>query len=98
MSAQLCVLYLESVPPALIGSISRWLVEVAAGLWVGRPSPKVREFLWGRVVEHAECGTAVLAVADNSELGAEIRIHGSHDRTLIDLDGLVLTARLPRPT
>jgi CRISPR-associated protein Cas2 len=78
--------------------MSRWLIETAAGLWVGRPSARIRDHLWDVITGHADTGTAVMITADDSETGADIRIHGSHDRVLVDLDGLTLTARLPHTT
>jgi CRISPR-associated protein Cas2 len=89
----MCVLRVEAIPPALRGNVSRWMVEVAAGVWVGRPSARVREGIWNRIKAHADSGSAVLIVADGSELGAAMRVHGDPHRILLDFDGIDLPAR-----
>ncbi len=40
------VLVLERVPPSLRGELTRWLLELRAGVFVGTVSALVRERLW----------------------------------------------------
>ena len=47
------VMILERVPRSLRGELTRWLVEVDTGVFVGRVSAAVRELLWEKVVEKA---------------------------------------------
>ncbi len=94
----LCVVWVESVPPALRGSLSRWLVEPTTGVFVGRPTAKVRTALWEVLTEHVLDGRAVMLTHDNSELGASIRMTGDVSRELLDLDGLLLPARVTAVT
>ena len=90
----LSVVWVESVPPALRGSLSRWLVEPTTGVFVGRPPAKVRTALWAVVTEHVLEGRAVMLTHDSSELGASILMTGDVSRELLDLDGLLLPAKV----
>ena len=40
------VMLLERVSPGLRGELTRWLLELKAGVFVGRVSAMVRERLW----------------------------------------------------
>lgn len=90
----LCVLWIEAVPEALRGSITRWMLEPVAGMFIGRPSAKVRDALWRLVEKHVVDGRAVLVVTDQSEFGAKVKTVGESRRTMLDLDGLELVAFL----
>lgn len=87
------VMTLELVPPRLRGGLTRWLTELAPGVYVGRVSAVVRDLLWEAVIEEAgETGRAVLAFRTNTEQGYAIRMHGDSKRRVVDLDGLQLVA------
>jgi CRISPR-associated protein Cas2 len=88
--ASLVVIWIEAVPPSLQGSLSRWLVEPTTGVFVGRPSAKVRSLIWEAVVEYATEGRAVMLTSSNNELGVEILMTGDQTRELFDFDGIVL--------
>jgi CRISPR-associated protein Cas2 len=40
------VIVLENAPPRLRGRLSLWLLEIRAGVYVGRASPRLRDRLW----------------------------------------------------
>ena len=42
----LLVMMLEKVKPSMRGELSRWLVEVKSGVYVGNVSALVRDRLW----------------------------------------------------
>lgn len=87
------VIYVELVPPRLRGGLTRWLTEVAAGLFVGRVSTLVRELLWASIVEEAaDTGRAVMVHRANNEQGYLLTMHGDSKRTVVELDGLLLVA------
>ena len=88
--ASLFVVWVEAVPPALRGSLSRWLVEPTTGVFVGRPSAKVRSLVWEAIVEYSTEGRAVMLTSSNNELGVDIRMTGDQTRELLDFDGIVL--------
>lgn len=88
------VLVLTSVPARLRGDVSRWLLEIAPGVFTGRLNRRVRESLWGRVLEGLGDGSAVLVAADRRrEQGAEILTAGTGRWVPVDFDGLILVRR-----
>ena len=54
------ILTLTNCPPALRGDLTKWLVEIHTGVYVGRVSARVRDNLWDRVKEHSKTGKATL--------------------------------------
>lgn len=89
------VMILESVPPAVRGDLTRWLIEPHAGVFVGRVSAMVRDRLWERCCQKCRTGGVVQIWATNTEQGYSIRIHGNTTRTVVDYEGLQLI-RIPR--
>lgn len=89
------VLVLTAVPAGMRGDLSRWLLEVAPGVFVGRVSRRVREMLWLRVrYGLIRDGCAIMVVAaPGREQGFEILTTG-RDRWLpVDFEGLTLVRR-----
>lgn len=84
------VMVLERVPRSLRGELTRWLLELDTGVFVGRVSATVRELLWQKAVEKAGEGRCAMAWRTNNEQGFAVRLHGYQDRTLRDFDGIVL--------
>ena len=84
------VMILEKVPRSLRGELTRWLLEVDTGVFVGRISAVVRDLLWEKVVEKTGDGRCAMAYRARNEQGFALRLHGYHDRFLQDFDGLVL--------
>lgn len=87
-------LVLSKVPEGLRGHLTKWLMEVAPGVFVGRVSARVRDELWDIVQEGLRGGTALLVIARKNEQGFEIRNAG-HRWEPVDLDGLVALRRPP---
>ncbi len=67
------ILILERVSPSLRGDLSRWLLEVQSGVFVGKVNEVVREALWERAMRRVEDGSALLLWRTNSEQGFEVR-------------------------
>ncbi|BDP42580.1 hypothetical protein DAETH_25490 [Deinococcus aetherius] len=86
------VMTLERVPPSLRGELTRWLIEVQTGVYVGTVSATVRDLLWDKVVQHARGGRCTQLYRSNSEQGFAVRMHGEGRRTLVDLEGYQLVA------
>lgn len=81
------------VPPGIRGALNQWLIEVLPGVYVGRPSARVREYLWGALVEalqYEEKPYAALICQSSTEQGFEARTVGDHRYALLDFDGLQL--------
>lgn len=86
------VIVTESVPARLRGYLSRWLLEVRAGVYVGSYSVRVREKLWEVVIREVGAGNAVLAWTSPNESGFEFATVGENCRTPVNWEGLQLVA------
>jgi len=92
------VVVLTAVPPGLRGHLTRWLLEIAPGVYVGHASARVRDLLWERVVEYSGQGRALMVVSSRSEQRLAFRVH-EHDWQQEDFDGLTLMRRrAPKPS
>jgi CRISPR-associated protein Cas2 len=90
------ILVTENVPPRLRGRLAVWLLEVRAGVYVGRASRRVREMIWDQVSQLAEEGNVVMAWATNTESGFDFQTYGDNRRIPVDCDGLRLVSFLPK--
>ena len=89
------VMILEKVSPSAKGHLSRWLLEVKAGVFVGKVSALVRDELWETVTKKLKLkGAAVQIWSTNNEQGFLMRMVGDRDRTIISLEGLQLIKRV----
>jgi CRISPR-associated protein Cas2 len=88
------LLLLERVPPGLRGELTRWLLELRAGVFVGTVSASVREKLWERVQRDLKGGGAIMVRTSDSEQGFRIIMCGYTDRLVEDHEGLSLV-RIP---
>lgn len=91
------VVVLTAVPPALRGVLTRWLVEIAAGVFVGHVSARVRDHLWQRITDDIGRGRAIMVHSARNEQRLAFRVHG-HDWQPVDLDGVSLMLRPTEPT
>ncbi len=83
---------LEKVPVGLRGELTRWMLEVATGVFVGTVSALVRDLLWEKVIEKGKNGRCILVHRTNNEQGFAIRMHGDSKRSILNLEGLTLIA------
>lgn len=86
------VIVLTACPVGLRGHLTRWLLEVSAGVFVGNVSTRVRTELWSRVLELTKEGRALMVFQDNSEQGFSFETHRHHWEP-VDIDGLTLMRR-----
>ena len=86
------VLSLSNCPPKLRGDLSKWLVEINAGVYVGRVSARVRDELWQRVCENLRDGRATMVFRANTEQGMDFRVHNT-TWIPVDYDGIQLMLR-----
>lgn len=89
------VVVLTAVPPRLRGVLTRWLLEIAPGVFVGHASARVRDLVWSRIVEDVGRGRALMVHSQRSEQRLNFRVHG-HDWVPTDFDGLQLIMRPDR--
>ncbi|MDR2649129.1 MAG: type I-E CRISPR-associated endoribonuclease Cas2e, partial [Clostridiales bacterium] len=86
------VLHLTDCPSGLRGDLTKWLLEIAAGVFVGQVSARVRENLWLRVQETCRSGRVVLVYSAKNEQHLDFRVHGDTWEP-IDFDGIKLMLR-----
>lgn len=88
---------LSACPVGLRGHLTRWLMEISAGVFVGNVSVRVRELLWLRVIELSGSGRALMVYSVPGEQRLSFRVH-KHHWTPTDFDGITLMMRPAAPT
>lgn len=89
------VIVVENVPPRLRGRLAIWLLEVRAGVYVGKVSRRVREMIWDTVAAGIDDGNAVMAWSTNTESGFDFLTLGSNRRIPVEMDGIKFVSFLP---
>ena len=84
------VMVLEKVPIGLRGELTRWLLELKAGVFVGKVSGAVRDALWDKVCKEAKGGGCILTYNTDNEQGFALKLYGATTRLVEDFEGLVL--------
>lgn len=84
------VIVLERVPASLRGELTRWLLELRAGVFVGKVSALVREKLWEQVCTGMRGGAGTLVYSSDTEQGFAMRFWGETTRSVVDFEGLAL--------
>ncbi|MEU7754279.1 type I-E CRISPR-associated endoribonuclease Cas2e [Micromonospora sp. NPDC049171] len=87
------VVVLIAVAEGLRGHLTRWMIEVAAGVYVGNPNVRVRNRLWALLADRVGDGQAIMIEPARNEQGWAIRTAGRDRWIPVDLDGLILAAR-----
>ncbi len=85
----------ENAPPRLRGRLAIWLLEVRAGVYVGKVSRRVREMIWSQVEVAIEDGNAVMVWSTNTESGFDFMTLGNNRRIPKEMDGIKLVSFLP---
>jgi len=83
------IITLRNSTPSLRGDLSKWMQEIATGVYVGNFNSRVREYLWKRVTENVGNGEATLCYASRNELGYNFETYNAK-RVAIDFDGIPL--------
>lgn len=86
------VIVLSACPAGLRGHLSRWLLEISAGVFVGAVTARVRDNLWDRVVELCKDGRGLMVYSVRGEQRLTFRVH-RHEWEPVDVDGLWLIRR-----
>lgn len=89
------VIVTENAPPRLRGRLAVWLLEVRAGVYVGKYSVRVRDMIWKQVEDGIEDGNAVMVWDATTESGFDFRTIGANRRLPKDMDGILLCAFHP---
>ncbi len=83
------VVVLSKCPSGLRGYLRRWLQELPNGVFIGRPTARVRDRLWSEIASNLADGRALMAWTARNENGYLIRMLNSETRPM-DFDGLIL--------
>ncbi|MFE7138947.1 type I-E CRISPR-associated endoribonuclease Cas2e [Streptomyces sp. NPDC091406] len=86
------VIVLTNCPVGLRGFLTRWLLEISPGVFLGSPSARIRDVLWAEVREYAGQGRALLAYQTDNEQGYAFETH-DHTWHPTDHEGLTLIHR-----
>ncbi|MFJ2433153.1 type I-E CRISPR-associated endoribonuclease Cas2e [Streptomyces anulatus] len=86
------VIVLTNCPVGLRGFLTRWLLEISPGVFLGAPSTRIRDLLWAEVREYAGQGRALLAYQTDNEQGYAFETH-DHTWHPTDHEGLTLIHR-----
>ncbi|MEU6310827.1 type I-E CRISPR-associated endoribonuclease Cas2e [Streptomyces sp. NPDC047014] len=89
------VIVLTQCPVGLRGFLTRWLLEISPGVFIGGPSARIREVLWAEVRQYAGNGRALLAYSTDNEQGFTFATH-DHKWHPTDREGVTLIHR-PNP-
>lgn len=89
------VIILTNCPAGLRGFLTRWLLEISPGVFLGAPSARLRDVLWAEVRQYAHQGRALLAYQTDTEQGFTFATH-EHAWQPVDHEGLTLIRR-PHP-
>ncbi len=86
------VLTLSKCPPGLKGDVTKWLMEINTGVYVGKLSARVRDLLWKRICEYCGSGEATMVFSAKNEQGFSLYLHNTTWKT-VDYDGIFLLKR-----
>lgn len=86
------IVSLTNCPPRLRGDLSKWMLEINTGVYVGSMSARVRDELWQRICENLQHGQATMVYTTNNEQGMDFKIHNT-TWIPVDCDGIKLVMR-----
>lgn len=86
------VVILTACPAGLRGHLTRWLLEIAPGVFCGKVTAKVRDQMWLRIAEMAKDGRALMVFTRRGDQGLDFRVL-RHDWEPVDFDGVSLMRR-----
>lgn len=84
------VMVMDNASEKLRGTLTRWLLEVKPGVFVGTVNALVREKLWEKVKNDSGHAGAVLIFSSDSEQGFSMDLIGSPKRKVVDVEGIQL--------
>ena len=85
----LTVITVKNAPTSLRGDLTKWMQEIATGVYVGNFNTKVREQLWSRVKDSVSNGEATLSFAYRNEIGYCFDTMNAQ-RKVVDFEGIPL--------
>lgn len=89
------VIVVNNAPHNLRGRLAVWLLEIRAGVYVGRYSARVRTRIWEQVEGGIGSGDAVMCWSAANDQGFEFATVGENRRMPREFDGLTLVSLAP---
>jgi len=86
------VVVLSVCPAGLRGHLTRWMLEISTGVYVGYLTARVRNLLWLRIVEMSGEGRVIMVYAARNEQRLAFKVH-KHQWEPVDFDGVQLMLR-----
>lgn len=86
--SRLTIIDVRKIPRKIKGKLQRVMLEIRAGLFVGRIPTKIVRSLWAEIV--GTRGSAVIVTATQNEAGYRVGTHGAAPRQVIDNEGIPL--------
>ncbi len=86
------VITLTDCPPKLRGDLTKWLIEINTGVFVGKINARVREEVWQRVCDNLSNGRATMVFSANNEQRYDFAVCHSQWEP-VDYDGVKLIRR-----
>jgi len=90
------IVSMTDCPIGLRGDLTKWLLEISPGVFVGQVSARVRDLLWERIQDTTKTGRVTMVFNTNNEQRLDFRVHNSTWEP-IDFDGIKLMLR-PSPS
>jgi len=82
------VMLMEKVPTSARGELTRWLLELRPGVFVGNISALVRDKLWDMLCQKLRGGNALLIYSATTEQSFAIRTHGESGRVIREFEAI----------
>lgn len=83
------VITISNAPTSLRGDLTKWMQEIATGVYIGNLNSRVRQELWERVTQSVGRGQATLSYAARNELGYQFTTHRTRQIN-VSFDGIPL--------
>lgn len=83
------VVTLTKVPQSLRGDLTKWMQEIATGVYIGNLNSRVRSKLWERITQNVKSGQATISYHTNTELGYNCKTYHTF-RKIVDCEGIPL--------
>ncbi|SDP94089.1 type I-E CRISPR-associated endoribonuclease Cas2e [Lentzea jiangxiensis] len=86
------VIVVAACPVGLRGHLTRWLLEISPGVFVGKVTARVRTLMWIRVLDMVSTGRAIMVHSADNEQGLSFQVH-DHNWKPVDFEGITLMLR-----
>lgn len=84
------VIVLEKVPTSVRGELTRWMLELRTGVFIGSVSASVRDSLWEMITVKLKGGGGLLIHNAANEQGFAVRYCGVTSKSVESFEGLLL--------